>query len=72
MSKTVWFGKIKDPEMIVLKLRVQLQCRMGGKRQVPIEFYPKVWILNPCWRGLVNAGSDEGLRIDKEGTGFDP
>ena len=55
MSKTVWFGKIKDPEKIVLNFRGQLQCRMGGKRQVPIEFYPKFWILNPCWRGFVKA-----------------
>ena len=72
ISKKVWFGKIKDPEMIVLNFRGQLQCRMDGKRQVPIEFYPKFWILDPCWRGLVNAGLDEDLKIDKEGTGFDP
>ena len=47
MSETVLFGKIKDPELIVLIFRGQLQCRMGGKREGPIEFYPKFWNLNP-------------------------
>ena len=31
MSETVLFGKIKDPELIVLNFRSQLQCRMGAK-----------------------------------------
>ena len=43
-SETVLFGKIKDPELIVLNFRGQLQCRTGGKREGPIEFYPN---LNP-------------------------
>ena len=33
--------------MIVLNFRGQLQCRMGGKQQGPIEAYPKLWNLNP-------------------------
>ena len=33
MSETVLFGKIKDPELIVLIFRGQLHCRMGGKRE---------------------------------------
>ena len=32
MSKTVLFGKVKDPELIVLIFRGQLQCRMGETR----------------------------------------
>ena len=47
LSETVFFGKIKDPELIVLIFRGQLQCRMGEKRQGPIEAYPKFWNLNP-------------------------
>ena len=31
MSETVLFGKIRDPELIVLIFRGQLHCRMGGK-----------------------------------------
>ena len=30
MSDTVLFGKVKDPELMVLNFRGQLQCRMGG------------------------------------------
>ena len=44
MSKTVLLGKVKDPELIVLNFRGQLQCRMGGgggKREGPIKPYPK-------------------------------
>ena len=33
MSETVLFGKIRDPELIVLIFRGQLHCRMGGKRE---------------------------------------
>ena len=29
MSEIVLFGKIKDPELIVLNFRGHLQCRMG-------------------------------------------
>ena len=46
MSETVLFGKIKDPELIVLNFRGQLQCRMEGKREGQIEVYPKFWNLN--------------------------
>ena len=41
MSETVLFGKIKDPELVVCNFRGQLQCRMGGKRDGPIEVYPE-------------------------------
>ena len=47
MSNTVLFGKVKDAELIVYNFRGQLQCRMGGKREGPIETYPKFWNLNP-------------------------
>ena len=47
MSDTVLFGKVKDPELMVLNFRGQLQCRMGGKRECPIEAYPMFWNLNP-------------------------
>ena len=29
MSETVLFGKVKDPELMVLNFRGQLQCKMG-------------------------------------------
>ena len=43
------FGKMKDPELIVLNFRGQLQCRMGGGVELvgPIKAYPKFWNLNP-------------------------
>ena len=41
MRETVLFGKVKDPELIVLNFRGKLQCRMGEKREGPIEAYPK-------------------------------
>ena len=47
ISETLLFGKIKEPELIVLNFRGQLQCRMGGQRESPIEVYPKFWNLNP-------------------------
>ena len=47
MSNTVLFGKVKDPELVIYSFRGQLQCRMGGKREGPIETYPKFWNLNP-------------------------
>ena len=50
MSETVLFGKIKDPEFMVLTYRGELQCRMGGKREDPIEAYPKFWKLNSLER----------------------
>ena len=40
MSNRVLFGKVKDPEMMVYSFRGQLQCRMGGKREGPIELNP--------------------------------
>ena len=46
MSNTVLFGKVKDAELMVYSFRGQLQCRMGGKREGPIETYPKFWNLN--------------------------
>ena len=47
MSKTALFGKVKDPELMALKFRGQLQCRMGEKKEGAIEAYPKFWNLNP-------------------------
>ena len=58
MSNTVLFGKVKDPELVVLNFRGQLHCRIGGKREGPIEFYPKFWNLNPLM-----ADGQEILRI---------
>ena len=58
MSNTVLFGKVKDPELIVYSFRGQLQCRMGGKREGPIETYPKFWNLNP-----LTANGREILRV---------
>ena len=58
MSNTVLFGKVKDSELMVYNFRGQLQCRMGGKREGPIETYPKFWNRNP----LTESGQ-EVLRI---------
>ena len=58
MSNTVLFGKVKDPELVVFNSRGQLQCRMGGKREGPIETYPNFWNLNP-----LTAAGQEILRI---------
>ena len=58
MSNTVLFGKVKDPELVVYSFRGQLQCRMEGKREGPIETYPKFWNLNP-----LTANGREILRI---------
>ena len=58
MSNTVLFGKVKDPELVVFNFRGQLQCRMGGKREGPIETYPKFWNLNP-----LTTDGQEILRI---------
>ena len=58
MSNTVLFGKAKDPELVVFNFREQLQCRMGAKREGPIETYPKFWNLNP-----LTADKREILRI---------
>ena len=41
------FLKKKDLELVVLNFRGQLHCRMGGKREGPIEAYPKFWNLIP-------------------------
>ena len=58
MSNMVLLGKLKDAELMVYKFRGQLQCRMGGKREGPIETYPKFWNLNP-----LTASGQEILRI---------
>ena len=58
MSNTVLFGKVKDPELVVFNFRGQLHCRMGGKREGPIETYPKFWNLN-----TLTADGQEILRI---------
>ena len=58
MSNTLLFGKVKDPELMIYSFRGQLQCRMGGKREGPIETYPKFWNLNP-----LTASGQEVLRI---------
>ena len=58
ISNTVLFGKVKDAELIVYNFRGQLQCRMGDKREGPIEAYPKFWNLNP-----LTADGREILRI---------
>ena len=42
MSTIVMLGKIEDPEMIELNFRAQVEGRMGGKREGPIEAYPKL------------------------------
>ena len=66
MSDTLLFGKVKDPELMVLNFRGQLQCRMGGKREGPIEAYPKFWNLNP-----LAADKHELLRIPAWKGSFD-
>ena len=47
MSNTVLFGKVKDPELMIYSFRGRLQCRMGGKREGPLETYPKFWNVIP-------------------------
>ena len=66
MSNTVLFGKVKDPELVVFNFRGQLQCRMGGKREGPIETYPKFWNLNPLM-----ADGQKILRIPAWKKSFD-
>ena len=58
MSNTVLFGKVKDPELVTYNFRGQLQCRMVGKREGPIETNPKFWNLNP-----LTASTHDILRI---------
>ena len=58
MSDTVLSGKVKDPELMVFNFRGQLQCRMGGKREGPIEVYPIFCNLNP-----LAADKQEMLKI---------
>ena len=58
MGNTGLFGKVKNPELVVFNFRGQLQCRMGGKREGPIETYTKFWNLNP-----LTADGQEVLRI---------
>ena len=59
MSETVLFGKVKDPELIVLNFRDQLLCIMGGKRE--------------CGEEIEGSREDPGvegkLRFREEGTG---
>ena len=43
---------------MVFNFRGQLLCRLGGKREGPIEAYPKFWKLNP-----VAGDKSEVLRI---------
>ena len=80
MSDTVLFGNIKDPELVVFNFRGQLQCRVGGgKREGPIETYPKFWNLNPltadrreifripAWKGSFELVKKElEMTLDKE------
>ena len=58
ISEMLLFGKKKDPELIVFSFRGQLQCRMGGKLEGPIEAYSKFWNFNP-----VTMDKGEVLRI---------
>ena len=66
MSETVLFEKVKDPELILLNFRGQLQCRVGGGREDPIVAYPKFWNLNP-----VAKNTREVLRIPPWKKSFD-
>ena len=66
MSDTVLFGKVKNPDLMVVNFRGQLQCRMGGKCEGPIEVYPKFWNLNP-----LTADKQEILRIPAWKGSFD-
>ena len=79
MSDTVLFGKIKESELVVLNSRGQLQCRMGGKHEGPIETYPKFWNLNPLtadrseiliipeWKGSFELVKEElEMTLEKE------
>ena len=68
MSDTVLFGTVKDPELMVFNFRGQLQCRMGGggKRESPMEVYPKFWNLNP-----LAADKQEILRTPSWKGSFD-
>ena len=58
MSETMLFREVKDPELMVFNFRGQLLCRMGGKREGPIEVYPKFSNLN-----AVAGDRKEVLRI---------
>ena len=66
MSETVLIEKVKDPELIVLSFRGQLQCRVWGKREGLIEAYPKFWNLNPMAKNTT-----EVLRIPAWKKSFD-
>ena len=65
MSNTVLFRKVKDQELMVDNFRRQLQCRMGGKREGPIQTYPKFWNLNS-----LTASGQEVLRISARKKSF--
>ena len=66
MSNTVLFGKVKYQELMVYTFRGKLQCRMGGKREGPIETYTKFWNLNP-----LTASGQEFLRIPARKKSFE-
>ena len=77
MSETVLFGKVKDPELMMLNFRGKLQCTMGGKQEISIEAYPKFWNLNPLTleetgqRSREDISLDGSLRPDRKGAGDD-
>ena len=63
MSNTVLFGKVKDAELIVYNFRGQMQCRMGNKREGPIEMYPidgrrTKDLENSCLEGVLCTGQE--------------
>ena len=66
MINAVLFGKVKYPELVVFNFRGQLQCRMAGKREGPIETYPKFWNLNP-----LTTDGQEILRIPASKKSFE-
>ena len=66
MIETVLFGKVKDPELIVLNFRVQLQCRMREKERALLRPPPKFWNLN-----LVAKNTREILRNPASKKSFD-
>ena len=66
MSNTVLFGKVKDPDLVEFIFRGQLQCRMGGKREGPIETYPKM--ADGRTGNLDNPRVEKEFRFGEEGA----
>ena len=70
MSETVIFGKIKDPEIIVLNFRGRLRCRRGGETRRSHRGVSEVLELESSDKGhegiLEDPGVDEELRVRKE------